>query len=101
LRGSCAMQQKSTFQTSFHFSERSAMSEPGAFSHTFYEFFAGSGMVRAGLGASWRCLFANDLDEKKAKSYEENWGKGELLVRDVGKVAPCELTGQACEALAG
>ena len=77
------------------------MSEPGAFSHTFYEFFAGSGMVRAGLGASWRCLFAIDLDEKKAKSYDVIWGKGELLVRDVGKVAPCELTGQACEALAG
>ena len=77
------------------------MSEPGAFSHTFYEFFAGSGMVRAGLGASWRCLFANDLDEKEAKSYEENWGKGELLVRDIGKVAPSELTGQAREALAG
>jgi hypothetical protein len=85
------MQQKSTFQMSFHFSERSAMSKPGAFSHTFYEFFAGSGMVRAGLGDSWRCLFANDLDEKKAVSYEQNWGNSEVLVRDVGKVASFEL----------
>jgi DNA (cytosine-5)-methyltransferase 1 len=33
--------------------------------HTFYEFFAGSGMVRAGLGSSWTCLFANDFDGKK------------------------------------
>jgi DNA (cytosine-5)-methyltransferase 1 len=77
------------------------MIESGAFSHTFYEFFAGSGMVRAGLGASWRCLFANDFDGKKAASYEQNWGKGELLVGDIGKVASCELPGQACEALAG
>lgn len=55
-------------------------------------------MVRAGLGTSWKCLFANDLDERKAASYERNWGKGELLVRDVGKVASCELP--ACEPFA-
>jgi DNA (cytosine-5)-methyltransferase 1 len=28
---------------------------------SFYEFFAGGGMVRAGLGKSWDCLFANDI----------------------------------------
>jgi DNA (cytosine-5)-methyltransferase 1 len=77
------------------------MIEPGAFSQAFYEFFAGSGMVRAGLGASWKCIFANDFDEKKAASYERNWGKGELLVRDIAKVASCELPGYACGALAG
>jgi DNA (cytosine-5)-methyltransferase 1 len=27
---------------------------------TYLEFFAGGGMARAGLGDSWRCLFAND-----------------------------------------
>ena len=32
---------------------------------TFLEFFAG-GMARAGLGAGWRCLFANDFDPGKA-----------------------------------
>ena len=26
----------------------------------FYEFFAGGGMVRAGLGPGWSCLFATD-----------------------------------------
>ena len=31
----------------------------------FYEFFAGGGMVRAGLGRWWSCLFANDFDPKK------------------------------------
>ena len=28
----------------------------------FFEFFAGGGMVRAGLGTNWRCSFANDFD---------------------------------------
>ena len=32
---------------------------------TFYEFFAGAGMARAGLGPGWRCLFANDIDPNK------------------------------------
>lgn len=67
------------------------MFERGPQSHTFYEFFAGSGMVRAGLGAAWKCLFANDCDEKKAAAYEENWGSGELLVGDVGKLTSREL----------
>ena len=42
----------------------------------FYEFFAGGGMARAGLGPSWSCLFANDFDPKKAASYAANWGAG-------------------------
>ncbi len=71
------------------------MSEHYTHSRTYYEFFAGSGMVRAALGASWRCLFANDSDDKKAASYEENWGGNELVVRDVGKVASSELPGEA------
>ena len=32
----------------------------------FYEFFAGGGMARTGLGPDWRCLFANDFDPGKA-----------------------------------
>ena len=43
---------------------------------TFVEFFAGGGMARAGLGDSWRCLFANDFDPKKVSTYEANWGVG-------------------------
>jgi len=71
------------------------MTEQTVPSYTYYEFFAGSGMVRAGLGDSWKCLFANDLDDKKATSYERNWGGGEILVRDVGKVTSSELPGRA------
>ena len=37
---------------------------------TFYEFFAGAGMARAGLGDQWQCLFANDFDRKKAARIE-------------------------------
>ena len=51
---------------------------------TFYEFFAGGGMARAGLGADWTCLFANDFDHKKAETYRANWGDKKLLLGDVG-----------------
>ena len=52
---------------------------------TFYEFFAGGGMARAGLGADWKCLFANDFCKKKAAAYAENWGDHHLVVRDVNR----------------
>ncbi len=58
---------------------------------SFYEFFAGVGMARAGLGADWACLFANDFDHKKARSYRENWGDDVLRVEDVQSVAPSHL----------
>lgn len=48
-------------------------------------------MARAGLGPSWRCLFANDFDPKKAASYAENWGDDHLKVDDVAKVTPADL----------
>jgi DNA (cytosine-5)-methyltransferase 1 len=51
--------------------------------HTFYEFFAGGGMARAGLGAQWNCLFANDLSEKKARAYASNWGGDHMVVGDI------------------
>ncbi|WP_281662841.1 DNA cytosine methyltransferase [Paraburkholderia fungorum] len=59
----------------------------------FYEFFAGGGMARAGLGPHWTCRFANDHDTKKAASYKANWGKDHLLVDDVAKVSIEHLTG--------
>lgn len=62
---------------------------------TFYEFFAGGGMARAGLGEAWTCLFANDFDPKKAAAYSDNWGDSELVVGDVAKVEPGQLPGEA------
>lgn len=58
---------------------------------TFYEFFCGGGMARAGLGERWKCLFANDFDFKKSASYEANWGKHGLVTKDVSKVEASEL----------
>ena len=61
----------------------------------FYEFFAGGGMARAGLGKNWCCVFANDFDAKKAASYIANWGAKDLLVGDVAKVTTADLPGVA------
>jgi DNA (cytosine-5)-methyltransferase 1 len=51
--------------------------------YTFYEFFAGGGMARAGLGPDWDCLFANDISDAKAQSYVVNWGSEHLFVQDI------------------
>jgi DNA (cytosine-5)-methyltransferase 1 len=64
--------------------------------NSFYEFFAGGGMVRQGLGAGWACLFANDFDGKKGLAYQANHGAGgELKVGDVRKVTLADLPGVA------
>ncbi len=62
---------------------------------TFYEFFAGGGMARAGLGPDWQCLFANDFDPKKAAAYRANWGEREMWCGDVASVDPRQLPGTA------
>jgi DNA (cytosine-5)-methyltransferase 1 len=59
----------------------------------FYEFFAGGGMARAGLGKGWSCRFANDFDPKKAASYAANWGDAHLKIGDVAKITSDELQG--------
>ncbi len=48
------------------------------------EFFAGIGLVRAGLEAvGVSTVFANDIDPHKAAIYRANWGSGELVVDDI------------------
>ena len=61
----------------------------------YYEFFAGGGMARAGLGEAWQCLFANDISEKKAETYRANWGDEHLHVGDVFKIKTSQLPGHA------
>ena len=62
---------------------------------SFYEFFAGGGMVRAGLGEGWTCLFANDFDPKKGFAYQANWGTGgELTVGDIRRLDAADLPGE-------
>ena len=62
---------------------------------TFYEFFAGGGMARAGLGEGWRCLFANDFDPAKTSAYCANWGGDHLAVGDVHGLRVGDLPGRA------
>lgn len=58
---------------------------------TFYEFFAGGGMARAGLGEGWTCTFANDFSEMKGRVYGDNWGKDHLVVDDVANISTSQL----------
>ena len=48
------------------------------------EFFAGMGLMRAGLErVGIRTVFANDIDDTKAKLYAANWGREALHVGDI------------------
>ena len=58
---------------------------------TFLEFFAGAGLVRLALEPQWRCLWANDVCEKKAAVYRANFGACELIVGDVAALRPESL----------
>ena len=62
---------------------------------SYYEFFSGAGMARAGLGVGWQCLFANDIDAKKAATYARNWGGEHLLCGDINHVTADQLPGFA------
>ncbi len=64
-------------------------------SFTFHEFFAGAGMARLGLGERWRCLFANDIDAKKAACYTVNFGDREFMRGDVAELGAADLPGAA------
>lgn len=58
---------------------------------SFYEFFAGGGMARLGLGAGWNCVFANDFDPKKCEAYRANFKANELHQGDVREVITAQL----------
>lgn len=48
------------------------------------EFFAGMGLMRAGLErVGIKTVFANDINKTKAKLYVDNWGREELHVGDI------------------
>lgn len=52
---------------------------------TFIEFFAGIGLTHLGLAAHhWRCIYANDIEPKKKKMYENCFGPADYYhVEDV------------------
>jgi DNA (cytosine-5)-methyltransferase 1 len=62
----------------------------------WYEFFAGGGMARLGLGPRWNCIFANEWCEKKARAYRAYYGESpELKVEDVRSLTVQDLPGHA------
>ncbi|NNE40341.1 MAG: DNA cytosine methyltransferase [Marinicaulis sp.] len=48
-------------------------------------------MARVGLGDSWRCLLANDVDPKKCAAYRENFGDGDLTETDISRLTLDDL----------
>lgn len=60
-----------------------------------YEFFAGGGLARLGLGPAWRVTFANDIDPAKAAAYRTAFGDDHMHEGDVWDVSPAALPGQA------
>ena len=62
---------------------------------SFYEFFAGGGMARLGLGAGWNCLMANDIDPKKTATYKRHFGEAGVVVRDVHDLKSADMPGRA------
>lgn len=52
-------------------------------------------MARAGLSDDWTCLFANDIDHKKASAYKANWGEEDLKVEDVARLTTAHLPKRA------
>lgn len=62
-----------------------------------FEFFAGGGMARLGLGDGWTCAFANDFDPVKAATYRANFPDtpDHFHEGDVWQVQPGDLPGQA------
>lgn len=63
--------------------------------NTFYEFFAGGGLARIGLGPGWDCLFANDIDRAKCAAYRANFPDAPLTEGDVHDLTAADLPGRA------
>ena len=62
--------------------------------YSYFEFFAGGGMARLGLGRGWTCQFANDINADKCKAYAANFGNDHLSQRDVFQLESADLPGQ-------
>jgi DNA (cytosine-5)-methyltransferase 1 len=58
---------------------------------TFWEYFAGAGMARLGLGDGGRCAFANDHDPMKTAAYRVNFGGDHFSAADVATLALDDL----------
>jgi len=63
-----------------------------------YEFFAGGGLARIGLGTAWRVTFANDRDAAKACAYRAAFGDDHMHEGDVWDLTPDDLPVEICGA---
>jgi DNA (cytosine-5)-methyltransferase 1 len=57
----------------------------------FYDFFAGAGLTRLALSRAWRCIWANDIDERKAEVYGANFPGEPYVCKDIAEVSLDEL----------
>ena len=61
---------------------------------TWYEFFAGGGMARLGMGKQWKCLLANEWCPRKAAAYRAYFGEcDELKITDLALLTARDLPG--------
>ncbi|MCR4424591.1 MAG: DNA (cytosine-5-)-methyltransferase [Firmicutes bacterium] len=58
---------------------------------TFYDFFAGSGLVTLALSEDWSCAWANDIDPKKAEVHNANFGSNHLHLGDIAHISAASL----------
>jgi DNA (cytosine-5)-methyltransferase 1 len=65
----------------------------GTSKKTVAEFFAGIGLMRMGLEqAGWHIEFANDIDEDKARMYNDHFvGSEDLIIKDVHLLSDSEV----------
>jgi DNA (cytosine-5)-methyltransferase 1 len=65
-----------------------------------FEFFAGGGLARLGLESDFACVFANDIDAAKARTYRTAFGEGQLREGDIWALTTADLPGKAALAWA-
>src|SRR5438045_3756811 len=57
----------------------------------FYDFFAGAGLATLALLPEWECVWANDIDPKKAFVYRRNFGDNHFHLGDVARYSANDL----------
>jgi DNA (cytosine-5)-methyltransferase 1 len=62
---------------------------------SYFEFFCGGGMARAGLGPAWECRLANDIDPLKTAVYGNYWGSEHVITADVASLRSEDFRGAA------
>ena len=61
----------------------------------FYDFFAGAGLTTLALQGAWKCVWANDIDPRKATVYRSNFPSEPFECRDIAEVSADELPVEA------